>query len=66
MIVKTEKTNERTRREVILMSKHSRERKPKFNSTAYYIEEVVRYRSNPPKTSKKAIRQSCLKCSLRS
>lgn len=27
------------------MSKHSRERKPKFNSTAYYIEEVVRYRS---------------------
>ena len=27
------------------MTKHSRERKPKFNSTAYYIEEVVRYRS---------------------
>ena len=27
------------------MTKHSRERKPKFNSTAYYIEEVVRYHS---------------------
>ena len=27
------------------MPKHARERKPNFNSTAYYIEEVVRYRS---------------------
>ena len=45
MIVKTEKTNERTRREVSLLPKHARDRKPNFNSTAYYIEEVVRYRS---------------------
>ena len=28
------------------MPKHARERKPNFNSTAYYIEEVVRYRSD--------------------
>ena len=28
------------------MLKHDRERKPNFNSTAYYIEEVVRYRSD--------------------
>ena len=27
------------------MPKHARDRKPNFNSTAYYIEEVVRYRS---------------------
>ena len=28
------------------MPKHARERKPNFNSMAYYIEEVVRYRSD--------------------
>ena len=28
------------------MPKHARERKPNINSTAYYIEEVVRYRSD--------------------
>lgn len=27
------------------MKKHKPKRSPKFNSTAYYIEEVVRYRS---------------------
>lgn len=27
------------------MHRKSKERTPKFNSTAYYIEEVVRYRS---------------------
>ena len=36
---------ERTRQEVSLLPKHARDRKPNFNSTAYYIEEVVRYRS---------------------